>query len=321
MLVEYAMMPDVFDPAYIEFEPGYGRELQGVLRQLGSLGMVANLDKDEWHRTVAQRIRMVGDQRLRSDIERCLSRLHDLQRLPNHPKRKSGHPENRAHWLELIRQSHKAAPFDGVVDGPEHKPVRIGEDRKTCSILDLRSEAAWVERRTYAIRMCESEMRMLLEPVMRHAKCVELVDPYLTPGSPNTRRFLRLIFGLAGRRNPRSNAVSMLINTTAGKVGDSRHCLQQWQYLVTSLRSELGVAHRIRVAIWKHDFGEDDLHDRYLFTEQCGISIGRGWDCYAESTARKSTLMLLDSEVANERRIDFNPNLHEKQILASQMFD
>jgi hypothetical protein len=48
---------------------------------------------------------------------------------------------------------------------------------------------------------------------------------------------------------------------------------------------------RVTVFLWSKDISGPDLHDRYLITNQCGITCPGGFDCYPDDSVSNEAKM------------------------------
>lgn len=70
--------------------------------------------------------------------------------------------------------------------------------------------------------------------------------------------------------------------------------LDEWQDKLKPLKHQEG--HRFKVFLWRSLPGSETLHDRYIITDQCGISIPGGLDCRSQSHANSTVWSLLDED-------------------------
>lgn len=146
-----------------------------------------------------------------------------------------------------------------------------------------------------------------------------LVDPYMS--CRNTRFFdtVRLYLKLLGQRGH-----AVLPARVHLHVGDPQEDnyhkesvsdrLDAWEHHLRPFQSP----HRITIFLWGPRPGGETFHDRYILTDQCGISIPAGLDCRTSSMPNSTTWSLLD-EVDRLRRFqDFDPTTSPYRLLGKR---
>jgi hypothetical protein len=78
--------------------------------------------------------------------------------------------------------------------------------------------------------------------------------------------------------------------------------LATWEQQLRSLQH----AHHITVFLWGTKPGGETFHDRYILTDQCGISVPAGLDCRTLSAPNSTTWSLLDEADRIRRLRDFD---------------
>ena len=65
--------------------------------------------------------------------------------------------------------------------------------------------------------------------------------------------------------------------------------------------------HRFRVFLWKSLHGSEHFHDRYILTEQCGLSIPGGLDCRNHSHPNSTDFLLIDEAARMKHWDEYDP--------------
>ncbi len=65
--------------------------------------------------------------------------------------------------------------------------------------------------------------------------------------------------------------------------------------------------HRFRVFLWESMHGSESMHDRFILTDQCGISAPGSLDCRSHSHANSTDWSLFDEDVRQRRLNEYNP--------------
>ena len=173
LFYEYAITPDVFD-AYMCGDPRLEVILPELLKGISKNGMIANLNKDGW-------IKHLDNYCLPADasieLKVLLKRLKDRNRLVRHPKAENGDPSNDMEWFSLALESHRHIKFDGII---ATKQVMETSRVASADIIDCRnvlSSPQWESRRgTLTLQSCEPYYRPVIDPILRHAKSLIIVD-------------------------------------------------------------------------------------------------------------------------------------------------
>lgn len=181
MLYEFAMTPDVFDTTVVDGDPALGVILVQLLRGMCDNGLIANLHRDRWVRHVMEHRLTSLSPSLRDKVITCLNTLHDRHRLVRHPRRMQGDPTTDSEWLESILESHRRIPFHGIILS-KALLSQCGDSTTVLTELSgaLDSPQWQSRRRSSTLTKCDAEYRTALAPILRHARTLALVDPYMS---------------------------------------------------------------------------------------------------------------------------------------------
>lgn len=70
--------------------------------------------------------------------------------------------------------------------------------------------------------------------------------------------------------------------------------LDTWEKKLSLLKKKDG--HRFKVFLWESLPSSETLHDRFILTDQCGVSVPGGLDCRTGSSVNDTVWSLLDEE-------------------------
>lgn len=313
LLYEFVMTPDVFDASNA---PG-DRELRGTLEELlqgmCDNGLVASLDKGRWRQHVLVRVDNLPKDRHRDRVIRLLSTLSDRRRIVRHPKRTAGPPASDSDWLETALEAHRLVPFYGIIL-TKRLLVQCDLDDPTFMELSRAMDSSrWENRgRSVTLTQSEADYRAVLGPLLRHARVLDIVDPYMNCREPRFFTTVRLCAELMGQRG--QDRLEGLIRIHAGDpavVGSRHHQelaatrLDEWE---RQLQPLVGRHHRtFEIFLWAKRLGGQPFHDRYLLTDQCGVSAPGGLDCPGGSEANRTTWVLLDDDDRRRHLKELNP--------------
>ena len=305
MLYEFAITPDVFDSTSLESDPASCQNLLYLFKELAFNGLIANLNKEQWEKLVASRAEQLPPA-LRDKVQAFLNLMHDRHRLARHPKAPSP-PATDADWFRLAVHEHERFALYAAVVGPS---LRISRSSKTSTPEVIRlpellgSPVMDARQSSVHIQQCEADFERLLTPVLRYARKVRLIDPHLDCSQPRYKTTMELCMRLM-REGPDGFARTMDIHAglPSKYAGDCVAALDGWEhYLRPYVRSsDSNIEIRFNVFIWEDEPDSERLHDRFIITDQCGISAPGGLDCQRKP---RSTDWSLLSQEGIEQHLD-----------------
>ena len=282
LFYEYAITPDVFDARYISGDQRLEVILPVLLKGIIENGMIANLNKDGWIKQLrGNRLPAVTPVKLKDQLLSLLSILDDRHRLVRHPKSPFGDPDNDSKWFAIALESHGYIKFDGIIATKKllEEKRESGSDFIDCQNI-LNSTQWESRRRTLTLASCEPYYRPVIDPVLRHAKALTIVDPYFSPHVQKYMEFLRICIGQMGRRG--QSPLPGRIHIHAGDPNDDRNYpqtvndrLASWEQKLKAFYSGR-IPHKIEVFLRKKKNSGKKFHDRFILTDQCCIEIPMG---------------------------------------------
>jgi hypothetical protein len=320
VLYEFAMTPDLFDASVANADQSAGVILVELLRGIAENGLLANLHKDRWLRHVTQRRTPTLPPALRDKVLNCLSILHNRHRLVRHPKCMTADPISDKDWLNVALESHQRIPFHAIF----LSQALLDSCGRTCDALveffSSLDSAQWNGRRkrTLTLRKSDADYRVALSPILRHAKSLALIDPWFNSSESRYFDTVAICSNVMGLRGYTRLLGRIDINAEAGKQKpDGRSTtdyLADWEQKLRPLAAADG--HRFRVFLWESLPGSEHLHDRFILTDQCGISAPGGLDCRTHSHANTTDWSLLDEDVRLRRWNEYDPPASSFKLLA-----
>lgn len=318
MLYEFAMTPDLFDSNLLNTNDASEIILAEIFHGLAQFGLLANLHKGGLIRHVEERADSLSPT-LKSKVINCLSVLNDRHRLVKHPKCTTGEPKTDDDWLNLALVSHDRIPFQAIILSQElinNSKHQCGEFVEFFGSLESSQWNDCRENTVIALTKSISDYRCNLAPVLRHAKSLALIDPWFNCQHSRFFDTISICSNLLGQRGhnrlPGRIDIHAEAKNQTSKNPDA--CLVDWERKLRSLVSN--DKHRFRVFLWESKLGSESMHDRYILTDQCGLSISGGLDCRKHSHPN-STIWSL---VANEDRLklwaDYDPSSSPFKLLA-----
>jgi len=266
MLDEYALVPDIFDPAaysnpaFIEMCLPHLKE--PILRE----ALVRDLCDGGWSNFCLQ-----NSGSLHRLCREILKKLAAGNRLRRFPSSGAAGISCAADWCNESINSSKVESLTGIIAAHTTKQSfhtdAVASIEKVAGALwwQARSPSVTVDRKTV-------EYLRVLDRVLLQANSLMFIDPNLNPSKPNFREFQKMLAPLAKRViKPR---VEIHRSFCEGD-GPNRTFPTQadWKEKFSPLEKALESARvNIEVFFW------DDFHERYLIADVVGISVPAGFD-------------------------------------------
>jgi hypothetical protein len=233
-----------------------------------------------------------------------------------------GDPISDMDWLKLAMDSHLRIPFHGIIlTGSliESSGVSCAAFIEFFSSLESQK---WNEsrKRTASIKKSPLEYRATLMPILRHAKTLYLIDPYLNSQESRYLETIQLCSEVMGQRGhaPLKGRIHIHAELKRQKPDgvSLSDCLNDWDVKLKPLMLRDG--HHFKVFIWESLPGSVSMHDRYLITDQCAISLPGGLDCRVYSTPNETDWNLMDENARVRRLQDYTPGVGPYNLLGDR---
>lgn len=322
MLYEFAMTPEVFDASVVNVDGRASVILVELLRGLAENGLLANLHKDRWVRHVTeQRIKSLSPP-IKDKLLTCLNVLHDRHRFVRHPKRMAGDPASDLDWLNLALESHQRIAFHAIVLSQPLMAAFGQGCQEFVEFLTSLDSPQWDGRRRRTLTVTKScaEYRAALSPILRHAKSLLLIDPWLNSYEPRYFDTMTICSNVMGQRGHARLYGRIHIHAEAKKQKPEgqtiTNYLERWEQRLRPLITTDG--HRFKVFLWESLPGSESMHDRFILTNQCGISVPGGLDCRTHSHANSTDWNLLDEDARIHRWNDYDPITSRFKLVADR---
>jgi len=266
MLDEYALVPDIFDPAAYTNSAYPDMCLPHLKEPLFQEALVRNLCNGGWSQFCSENAGNLH--RLTKEI---LRKLVDHNRLCPFPAQGDGMPVQAADWCKEAMIGHAIRPLNGIIAAHATKQ-QFTEPEVAC--IEKLTGANWWQNRSPSNtvdRKTQSYLN-LLGPVLRQANSLMFIDPNLDPSQGNYRDFYRILEPLASRSPPPSIELHRSFCRGDGARRNFPTELE-WRGAFNSLDAHLKHFRlSADVYLW------EDFHDRYLVADIVGITIGAGFD-------------------------------------------
>ena len=295
LFADYAITPDVFA------EPSHScrccyrmyRMDMKTIRQIAmDEGLVRNLHSGYWATSLAK-----GSKRAKELLKKMIrdGRLVECGDSSPAP------PASRCAWCEEALLDHQGRTTGGgvITTTPVKRSVAYRRKRDV-ETIEMLGRAAWRQNHSHCIRLkrCIAAYRRELALVLRHARSLRFIDPYINPAERNYSQFGKLL-QLASGRKP---APTIEIH----RKFDDAYTTDRWRTVFKEALGPSGVwsaagALNVRVYIWRN------FHDRYLISNLVGISLAHGYD----TGPGRTNWNRLTRTVSDDVQRDFAPDQNE----------
>lgn len=301
MLLEYAIIPEVFEDACYGSPDVCDLRLSELKQCLLARGLVRNLHGGAWE----QHINTNRARWNRRGLELYV-KLAQHGRLSLAGKHSATTPDTSESWCDEALQSHASKPLRGVICGKTTKEVLKGNDL-VADVSKLNGTKWWHGNAcTQALQRTLADYQSVLEPVLQHSRSLMFIDPHLDPTKSHYGDFLTLLLGCSA--NKQLSKIEIHRVCYSGSGADRKVQPQQIEHEFESKwetalqQAQLGV----EVFLW------DDFHDRFLISNLIGIGMPNGFDTEKGKvgTTRWSRLDRSDSDDV-QREFDPAARRHE----------
>jgi hypothetical protein len=170
-------------------------------------------------------------------------------------------------WLDCALAAHKDRPFRGILTDGCHAV----EDCVLINDIELTEKALWNIPPGCMAKRTATEMLEPIKPMLDCANEAILIDRNFDPGKA---RFINFLSELLNYLSHRSYSPS--IQTISYHLGD-KMSPEHIQYLCNEhLAHRIPYGMKLNIYIWP----KDELHDRYVLTDNGGVKYGVGLDEY-----------------------------------------
>jgi hypothetical protein len=311
MLYEYAMTPDLYDSRVQDNIMGADIILTQLLRGIAENGLIANLHKDKFVKHVVND-RLPGvSQKTRDRIIACINLLDTRRRVVRHPVSSNGDPVTDFEWLNIVMESQARCPFQAIFLSEDLENSYEGSCSSFVQIEGALDSEQWLSgnSRSAVVTKTPPEFNVHLKPVLKYARSIQLIDPFM---NSDDSRFLNTVDLVSqatgdrgfGRLQGRINIHTELKNQRPIRMSPKDY-LDGWSRKLQPLIDRDN--HRFRVFLWTSLPGSEHMHDRYILTDQCGLSIPGGLDCRDHSHANTTDFILIDEEARLKHWDEYDP--------------
>jgi hypothetical protein len=300
---EYALTPQIFEKSYLEQDTSLPIYLKFFLINLRNSGLLANMNNSEWLKIV-NKYKSELSPKLRDEISKILEELSKRNRIVTHATLMKESLNEELDWINLALKEEELKPYQAVFF-----TGKFEEKHEKMTTLEKYMENHLVcnEDAPLLYQTLEN-MEKYLTDFLAYAKRLIIIDPYFTFGSDDDKTLILFSELFAKRRGNRMKNRKIFIHIFYNKKDwnhdpDTPEYQQKWSKLFQKIYEKYG--HDIRLDIWN----DRNMHDRYMITDQGGISSSNGFGVFA---SRKPHWSLLKTDEVREQLNYFIPNVNPK---------
>ena len=334
MLQHFAITPDVFDPATLQEMSPQGCLLLTLLQKITDGGLLANLHAGQWWKeAIEHHDYQELSMQLQDELRVQLSLLSDRNRLVKHPTGSVEFEQDDFRWLKWAlerNQTERSKSIDCVIATDDLIELsKLNENvllalNKTAYHSSLKQPI-----RTIEIAKTRSNLVKHLTPICRYAQKVTLIDPYMNCYEPRWMTTIQIVADLLGKNDGHHAAGTVHIhagNPQKAKASWGENIedrLDSWETKLKGMARPGG--HTYRVFLWGSKPRGPVFHDRYVITDQCGLTIGAGLDCYddkkSEQAVRTSLALMTYDDSRNILTNQFHKSKSPYNFLGKRLIE
>lgn len=266
MLDEYALVPDIFDPAMYSNPAFIEMCLPHLKEPLLQEAVVRDLCGGGWSAFCFQNAGTLH--RLCKEI---LKKLRANNRLRCFPQQNCTAPGSAMEWCQEGLAGHGISPLTGIIAAHDTKEHCAAAE---VACIERLSGTTWWQARSPSVTLDRKTVNYVrvLDRVLQQANSLMFIDPNLDPSSRNYREFGQLLAPVAGRVvKPRIEIHRSLCK------GDGPARIfpteADWRAAFAPFSGTLEAQ-----GLTAEVFCWDDFHERYLVADVIGISVPAGFD-------------------------------------------
>ena len=297
---EYAITPEVFSKEYFEKDPLREKDLLFFLKQIRTNGIIASINKNEWIIQVAK-YRENLTPAFRDRLSKVFEYLQNHHRIVEHETIIEKDISSELDWLRIAIKEDELKPYIAILfTGSFEKPYE-----KTLSIEEFLDKDMMEYPRTgFEIEHSEHSFQKYLKDFLLYAKKLTIIDPYFTYNRRDDEALMLYADLFAKRRGNRLKNKQLIVHTYYNKRDkfvdpDKDEYKNIWIKIAKDIHEYYH--HRVTINVWNDKI----MHDRFMITNQGGISSGRGFSLRKNM---RSFWSLIDADTQRRQLNHFNQN-------------
>ncbi len=228
---------------------------------------------------------------------------------------------NEDDWLKVIELHNTDESLDLIISGQEsYAQCKDQFSDKCCCIDDVIADEKWdaLKQRDSVGHKTQTTFSKTLQGMFAHANVIKLIDPYLRPNGQCKQVIQLCINYLKSKKNFDQGRGFIEIHTKADSDFSFDVNLSRWNSIFQSLSNPS--FHSFRVYLWKDNSHIDKFHDRYILTNNMGVSVTHSFDLKDDSE-QEITLSLLSQKTFEQHLNNFSEEDSRFQLEAEREFN
>lgn len=306
---EVALTPHVFDKNKLLDNERKFEKLLNALEGLSESGLLVGVYSN-WYENINKFIEAYDDFN-KDEMEGVLKHLHDRQRIV-HVQNQLCDNNDEECWISQAIKINQIRAFEIILATQQHSNTKSLDeiDRKTL-------KDAFQNKGSIVLPQTKENMQKLLMPILAYAEIAKVCDPYFNLSKERYEDALDIVCQMLGNHHGTRETAIIEIHTSAKTLLDKNSMLDwslsdNWSRKIRNFQKLYG--HQIVTHVWEDKRGNDEWHDRWLITNQCGITLGKGSDV---SKWTDATWGILDYNDIPNIECKFEPNKKEYNHVAT----
>ena len=304
---EVAFTPHIFQKEFLLTDKRKFERFLGILDNLAQSGQIIGVFND-WFRFVNENISQF-DEFDKDEIKEILKYLTDRQRIV-HIQNEKCDSYDETSWIQQAIKLNTIRTFELILATHQIDQIKSLDNMDRATLRSIQNMGAAV------LPQSEDNMRKILAPILAYAEIVKVYDPYFDLSVRRYTDALKIILELFGFGHGTKESSILEIHTSI-KVLLDRNNLLNWKNISSYTKQiedlEKQYNHSIKIFIWEEK-ENNRWHDRWIVTNQCAITLGKGSDI---SEWTDATWGLLDYEQIPNVQKKFNQNRNEYNLVTT----
>jgi hypothetical protein len=310
MLVEYALIPDIFDSSNYSSPELCDVHLQHLKQPLLEEALVRDLCDGGWHKCFNNETTI-----LHPRAKELIRKLVTQNRLRCFRSIEISSPQSDYEWCKEAIASHQQEPLNGIISTND-TTQRFNKSETVLSSIQKLNNAKWWRERSPSVRPYRNIEGYLkyLHKILNQANHIMFIDPYLDPTRFSYEKFVNILCSIRQEMSPliEIHRVSRDGSGENKKYPTEQEWENRYYQKLHQPLAESGLT--VNVFIWDiPKWGELEFHDRYLITNIFGISLSNGFDVSRNNKA-KTTWTRLGKKDREEIEREFDPKSNRHRI-------
>ncbi len=264
---EVTFTPHAFDKEYVFANRKRFGKLIRILESLIDSGIIIGAS-NSWKEDVNHFLSQYDDAD-KDELENLLEMLSKRNRLSFSPSHKELRDERS--WIDAIEKLNKQRSFDFAAGTISSQSISVLEDIDRKAYMN---SGATIQKQTI------NNIKKILNPVLAYAEIIKIFDPYFKIQEDRFFNVLELMCEKLGNGYEEDEGYIIDIHTSVKSMLNKKkefdwETASGWVHKIKSLEKRYN--HKITIKIWE-DTDKNKWHDRWLITDQCGVSMGKGSD-------------------------------------------